>query len=311
MSSPAARCGFVHPVRRSGRTGLGAPHPSAASLALPRIQSLSRMWGAPSSAAERQRHSASYPSASRSRMTTSSPSLSSPVEFSAKTHVGLTSPTMRDISFQSPDLSPLMPALLPSGLQSWQGKPPHTTSQLPCQARPSNVRTSSHIGNGSILPSFWRDTRTDLQYSSSSTAQTVLHPSSNPPRTPPPDPAKRWIALRPCLSSTSCPFISLFMGLLTGYRLVHGCHSLQGKLVASDQYRASLIRYDWVSPALHAAHILILLDIVYGLTSNAHIPLREIPLIFRSCSSVSSSSSSHLTRVARQCPSSNIACWMS
>ena len=250
MSSPAERCGFVHPVSLSERTGRDAPPPSAASLALPRIQSLSRMWGAPSSAAERQRHAASYPSASRSRRTTSRPSLSSPGEFSAKTHVGLTSPPMRDISFQSPDFSPLMPALLPSGLQSWQGKPPHKTSQRPLQARPSNVQTSSHIGNGSRLPSFWRDTRTDLQYSSSSTAQTVRHPSSNPPSTPPPDPAKRWIALRPCLSSTSRPFISLFRELLAGNFLAHGWHSIQRQLVASDLYRASFIRYYGVSPDL-------------------------------------------------------------
>lgn len=161
------------------------------------------MWGAPSSAAERHSHSASYPSASRSCRTTSSPSLMRSDEFSANTHSGLTSPAMRANSHHRHDLLPRMPVRSPSGDTFWHGKPPHSTSQQPAHCLPSKVRTSSHMGNGSSIPSFWRATRTSRQNLSSSTAQTVLHPSSSPPSRPPPAPAKRWIARGLCLSSTS------------------------------------------------------------------------------------------------------------
>ena len=128
------------------------------------------------------------------------------------TQVGRTSPTMRAISFQSPDFSPLIPARRPSGEMSVQGNPPAMTSTCPRQGFPSNVRTSSQIGKGSSAPSSCRAMRTCRQYSSSSTAQTVRHPHSIPPSTPPPEPAKRCSARRPCLSSTSyllCPFMCL------------------------------------------------------------------------------------------------------
>ena len=141
------------------------------------IHILSRLCGAPTSLAPSTPHLASYPIEAKSPRTTSSPRTVSIGEFSTNANLGRTSQMMRANSFQSPDLSPVIPAPAPADDMSWQGNPPETTSTIPRQGLPSKVQTSSQIGKGGRSPSFCRATSTLAGYGSISTAQTVSQPS--------------------------------------------------------------------------------------------------------------------------------------
>ena len=112
-------------------------------------------------------------------------------EFSTKTNFGLISQMILNISLHNPEFSPLIPAPFPAIETSWHGNPPQMMSILPVHGFPSNVRTSSQIGNLGRIPSRCRCNKTRLQYELISTAQTVVCPSNFPPRIPPPIPANK------------------------------------------------------------------------------------------------------------------------
>lgn len=115
---------------------------------------------APTSSAPSTSHSASYPISARSPRTLASPLPTSKGEFSRNANFGRTSLIIRCISRQSPERAPSMPAPFPAAEMSWHGKPPDTTSTRPRHGRPSKVHTSSHIGKGGSMPSFWRASST-------------------------------------------------------------------------------------------------------------------------------------------------------
>jgi hypothetical protein len=154
------------------------------------IHILSLRWGAPALLADNTPHVASYPTEAKSPRTTPSPREVRIGEFSTNTNRGRTSPTILAISLHNPLRSPSSPSPPPAQEMSWHGNPPDTTSTIPRHGFPSNVRTSSQIGNGCKHPSSCLALRTVLACSSYSTAQTHLHPSSLPPSIPPPAPAK-------------------------------------------------------------------------------------------------------------------------
>lgn len=135
---------------------------TARSLAWATTHRRSLAWGAPTCRPESTPHRASNPIAARSPRTRSNPRTRRAGEFSTNTNRGRTSSTTRAISRQSPLRSPSSPLPFPAVLKSWQGNPPDTTSTIPFQGLPSNVRTSSQIGNGRRIPSFWRWHRTPM-----------------------------------------------------------------------------------------------------------------------------------------------------
>lgn len=162
------------------------------------------MHGVPASqmasAADRTPHLASYPIAAKSPRTTPSPREVRIGEFSTSAYRGRTSLMIRDISDQRPLRSPSSPAPFPAAEMSWHGKPPVTISTTPRQGFPSKVRTSSQIGYGSRHPSSCRAMSIPRADASISTAHTVRHPRSLPPRMPPPAPANNASSFNVCLS---------------------------------------------------------------------------------------------------------------
>lgn len=144
------------------------------------------------SAADNTPHCASNPISAKSRKTTPIPRPVSIGEFSTKTKRGPTARMILAISRHNPLRVPSIPSPSPAALMSWHGKPPQTASTRPRHGLPSNVPTSSQIGNLGRYPSRWRWSRTALRNGSISTAQTGVCPSKILPRMPPPHPAKRW-----------------------------------------------------------------------------------------------------------------------
>lgn len=131
-------------------------------------------------------HRACIPIPAKSASTRSSPLVVSIGEFSTTTSMGLTSRMIRAISTQSPLRSPSIPAPAPHWLMSWHGNPPVMTCTWPRHGLPSNVRTSSQIGNAGSKPSRCLSSRICLAPASNSTAQAVRHPSSFAARMLPP-----------------------------------------------------------------------------------------------------------------------------
>jgi hypothetical protein len=102
---------------------------------------------------------------------------------------GPTSPMIRHCSVHRPLASPTASCRICE--MSVQGNPPATMSARPRHGLPSNVRTSSQIGNRGRILSRCRCSSSFRQKGSSSTAQTQVWPRRMPPRIPPPAPAKR------------------------------------------------------------------------------------------------------------------------
>jgi len=101
-----------------------------------------RRCGAPTSAAPRRIHSASYRRSARVRRTRSRPRVRMLGEFSRKTHAGRRKPAMRATSKNRLLRSPSRPAPLPAQLISWQGKPACRQSTRPSHGRGSKARMS-------------------------------------------------------------------------------------------------------------------------------------------------------------------------
>ena len=108
------------------------------------IQTRSRIWAAPRSAACMQFQIASYPSAAKSPSTRANhaprPPESSSETFSTTATPGRTSPIIRAKCVQRPERSPSMPSRSPASDKSWHGKPPQIASTaIPSAASRSAV----------------------------------------------------------------------------------------------------------------------------------------------------------------------------
>jgi len=154
--------------------------------------------------------------------------------FSTNANRGCTSPMIRAISVHIPLRSPSRPSPFPAMETSWHGKPPAMQSTIPRHGLPSNVVTSSKIGNQGSTPSFCLADRTCWQYGSISTAQTGICPSSMSESIPPPAPAKRWRVRRRCNSVAPSVALSSTGVLVVVWTILPGVFGLWKTFQVAD-----------------------------------------------------------------------------
>ena len=132
------------------------------------------------------RAATSYPAATRSAATTSSPRVTSCATFSMMTIAGRSSRTIRAMSNQSPERAPASPSPFPATEMSWQGNPAQMMSTRSSCSDPT-LRTSLYLfASGQCFAS------TPRHHASISTCQsTSPQPAHWRPRSIAPMPVQR------------------------------------------------------------------------------------------------------------------------